>query len=143
MSQDHVYCRVKCNPTGKPPKDHDFKMKKQETPKIYYVEGPDWERTVELDATVFKTRSAQLIEAASRAIETEMKKRDNFNLGGVVIVKDTRSSNREVLVNAYLCLNNVAQYALARKLREKFKTQTGQDLAADRVGYSQAGNTSR
>jgi hypothetical protein len=40
-------------------------------------------------------------------------------------------------VNAYLCLNNAAQYSLAQDLRKNYKAQTGNDLAVDDMGMSE------
>lgn len=97
----------------------------------YYVEGPDWDQNVTLDINAFDTENAQLFEAGTRAIEQEMKKTDNFNIGALLLVKKNKKSKTEKLVNAYVCLNNAAQYELAEDLRKNFKAQTGQDLAID------------
>jgi hypothetical protein len=97
----------------------------------YYVEGPDWSQNVSLDSDAFDTENVQIIEAGTRAIEQEMKKTENFNIGALLIVKKGKKVKGEKLVNAYICLNNAAQYELAEDLRKNFKAQTGQDLAID------------
>jgi hypothetical protein len=97
----------------------------------YYVEGPDWGQNVTLDTDAFDTENAQVLEAGTRAIEQEMKKTDDFNIGALLIVKKGKKAKGEKLVNAYICLNNAAQYSLAEDLRKNFKAQTGQDLAID------------
>ena len=103
----------------------------------YYVEGPDWEQTVTLDTEIFETEEEQLFEAASRAIEKEIANSDNFNLGPIIIVKKSKRSQKESLVNSYICLNNIGQQILAEDLRKNFKNQTGQDLANDQKGYTE------
>lgn len=97
----------------------------------YYVEGPDWGQNVSLNTDAFDTEESQVLEAGTRAIEQEMKKSDNFNIGAMLIVKKGKRVKGEKFVNAYVCLNNAAQYALAEDLRKNFKAQTGQDLAID------------
>jgi len=97
----------------------------------YYVEGPDWNQNISLDSDAFDTENVQIIEAGTRAIEQEMKKTENFNIGALLIVKKGKKVKGEKLVNAYICLNNAAQYELAEDLRKNFKAQTGQDLAID------------
>lgn len=120
------------------------KMSKQTGTATYYIEGPDWARSVEIDTDVFDTFSAQLFEAASQAIEKEIKESDNFNLGAILLVrKGKKATDKELLVNAYICLNNIGKFQLAETLRENFKEQTkkddqpGQDLADDEIGYSE------
>lgn len=103
----------------------------------YYIEGPDWERSVEIDTEVFDTPASQLFEAASQAIEKEIIESDNFNLGAILIVRKSKKQEKEMLVNAYICLNNVGKYELAENLRKNFKAETGQDLAVDEIGYSE------
>ena len=112
-------------------------MNKQAATTTYYIEGPDWSRTVDIDTEVFDSFRAQLFEAASEAIEKEIEESDNFNLGAIVIVKKNKKNEKELLVNAYICLNNVGKHELAENLRKSFKEQTGQDLAVDEVGYSE------
>lgn len=102
----------------------------------FYVEGPDWDHTVSLDPTLFDDERAQVIEAASLAIEKQMRDADDLNLGAIIIVKRSKSAKKEALVNAYLCLVNVGQYKLAEELRKNFKNSSGQDLAEDKMGYS-------
>jgi hypothetical protein len=113
------------------------KMSKQTGIATYLVEGPDWERAVEINTEVFDTLPAQLFEAASQAIEQEISGSNNFNLGAIVIVKKGKGSAKEFLVNAYICLNNASKYQLAENLRKSFKEQSGQDLAIDEIGYSE------
>jgi hypothetical protein len=112
------------------------KMSKQ-TGIIYHVEGTDWERAVQIDTTIFDTPSAQLFEAASQAVEKEIIESENFNLGAILIVKKNKKTTKEFLVNAYICLNNIAKYDLAESLRKNYKAETGQDLATDEIGYSE------
>lgn len=101
----------------------------------FYTEGPDWSHTVSIDPEIFDDERAQLIEAASLGVQKQMKE-DDFNLGAIVIVKKSKSSKKEALVNAYLCLVNLGQYELAENLRKNFKKSSGQDLAEDKNGYS-------
>lgn len=101
----------------------------------FYTEGPDWSHTVSIDPEIFDDERAQLIEAASLGVQKQMKE-DDFNLGAIVIVKKSKSSKKEALVNAYLCLVNLGQYDLAENLRKNFKQSSGQDLAEDKTGYS-------
>lgn len=101
----------------------------------FYTEGPDWSHTVSIDPEIFEDERAQLIEAATIGVQKQMKE-DDFNLGAIVIVKKSKSSKKEALVNAYLCLVNLGQYELAENLRKNFKKSSGQDLAEDKNGYS-------
>jgi hypothetical protein len=101
----------------------------------FYVEGPDWGHNVSLDPELFDDERAQYIEAASLAVEKQLKEED-MNLGAIIIVKKSKSAKKEALVNAYLCLVNVGQYKLAEELRANFKKSSGQDLAEDKMGYS-------
>lgn len=103
----------------------------------YYVEGPDWEQTVSLDTEIFETEEEQIFEAASRAIEKEMSTSENFNLGPIIIVKKSKKAQKEILVNSYICLNNVGQQRLAEDLRKNFMKSTGQDLSKDEHGYTE------
>jgi hypothetical protein len=113
------------------------KMSKQTDVITYYIEGPDWERSVEVDTDIFDTQPAQLFEAASRAIEEEIKASDKFNLGAILIVRKTKKAQNEALVNAYICLNNISEPELAEDLRKNFKAQSGHDLAIDEIGYTE------
>lgn len=101
----------------------------------FYVEGPDWGHTVSIDPELFDNERAQIIEAASAGIEKQVES-DEFNLGAIVIVKKNKTSKKEALVNAYLCLVNIGKYKLAEDLRTNFKKNSGQDLAEDNTGYS-------
>lgn len=102
----------------------------------YHVEGPDWDIDVELDTEIYESERDQLFEAGTRAIELTLKENDKMTIGAVLIVKKQKTS-KEALVNAYICLNNAAQYQMAENLRETFKkTSGGQDLALDQEGYS-------
>lgn len=103
----------------------------------YYVEGPNWAQNVELDVDVFDTLPSQLFEAGARAIEQEIKKSDNFNLGALLIIKKSKKAKSEILVNAYICLVNAAQYKLAEDLRANYKKEHGADLAVDEQGFSE------
>jgi hypothetical protein len=102
----------------------------------FYVEGPDWEQEVHVDPEVFDDERSQLFEAASQAIESQMKIAKNLNLGPILLVRKTKTGKKEAMVNAYICLNNVGQYELAEHLRENFKRESGNDLAVDTEGYS-------
>lgn len=102
----------------------------------FYVEGPDWSHSVSLDPELFDDERAQLFEAASLAVEKELKDSDDVNIGALIIVKKSKSAKKEALVNAYLCLVNVGYYKLAEDLRANFKKETGNDLAEDKMGYS-------
>lgn len=101
----------------------------------YKVEGPDWNTEVEIDAEIFESESDQLFEAGTRAIENMLKENDELNIGAIILIKKNKST-REAMVNAYICLNNAGKYSLAENLRENFKKNSGQDLAADDTGYS-------
>ena len=113
------------------------KMSKLTGMATYYVEGPNWTRKVDIDTDVFDTFESQLFEAASQAIEKEIAESTNFDLGAILIVKKNKKAEKELLVNAYICLNNLGKYQLAETLRKNYKEQTGQDLAADKIGYSE------
>lgn len=113
------------------------KMSSKTKTVTYYVEGPDWEQVVQVDPNAFDTLNAQIFEAATKAVEQELKTPDNFNIGALLIVKKSKKAKAEHLVNAYICLNNAAQYSLAEDLRKNFKERTGQDIAADETGISQ------
>ncbi len=111
------------------------KMKKEKL-MTFYVEGPDWEHSVTIDPTIFEEEKEQLFEAATLALEKQIKVTQVFNVGPVILVRKSKTSKKEALVNAYSCLNNMGQYALAENLRSNFKSASGQDLAADETGYS-------
>lgn len=102
----------------------------------FYVEGPDWTYSVSLDPEIFDDERSQLFEAASVAVETQLKNSDDVNIGAMIIVKKSKAAKKEAFVNAYLCLVNVGYYKLAEDLRANFKKETGNDLAADKMGYS-------
>jgi hypothetical protein len=102
----------------------------------FNVEGLDWIFDLDIDESIFVTPGEQYIEAASRGIEMQISTNEKLNLGPMIIVKK-RGSKKEALVNSYICLNNVSQYALAETLRESYKKQSGgQDLAVDDIGFS-------
>jgi len=111
------------------------KMSKEKTIS-FFVEGPNWEHTVSLDPTIFDDERSQLFEAATLAIEKQMKKDDDLNLGACILVRKSKAAKKEAMVNAYLCLVNVGQYQLAEDLRKNFKESTKQDLADDTMGYT-------
>lgn len=102
----------------------------------YYVEGPNWETNVSLDAEIHDDERSQLLEAATLAIEKRIKEEEDLQLGAVLIVKKTKRSQKEALVNAYICLINAGQYKIAENLRTTFKKETGNDLASDEKGFS-------
>lgn len=112
------------------------KMSSKTKTLTFYVEGPDWGQTVQVNPEAFDTEDAQLFEAATRAIEQELKSPDTFNIGALLIVKKSKRAKTESLVNSYICLNNAAQYELAEDLRKNFKEKTGQDIATDESGIS-------
>ena len=72
----------------------------------FYVEGPDWGHTVSIDPELFDNERAQIMEAASSGVEKQIDS-DEFNLGAIVMVKKNKSSKKEALVNASLCLVNI------------------------------------
>jgi len=102
----------------------------------YYVEGPNWELNVSVDAEIHDDERSQLLEAGTLAIENRMNHELDLQLGAVLIVKKTKRSQKEALVNAYICLVNAGQYKIAENLRETFKKETGNDLATDDKGFS-------
>ena len=103
---------------------------------FFNVQGTDWSYDLEIDTSIFETPREQYLEAASRGIEIQLETNEKLNLGPIIIVKK-KGSKKEALVNSYICLNNVSQYALAETLRENYKKQSnGQDLALDDVGFS-------
>jgi hypothetical protein len=91
----------------------------------FYVEGPDWGHTVSIDPELFDNERAQIMEAASSGVEKQIDS-----------VKKNKTSKKEALVNAYLCLVNIGKYKMAEDLRANFKKSSGQDLAEDKTGYS-------
>ncbi len=111
------------------------KMSKEKTT-TFYVEGPDWEHTVSLDPTIFEDERSQLFEAATLAVEKQMKAAELLNVGAIILVRKSKAAKKEAMVNAYICLSNAGQYALAENLRNNFKKESGQDLALDENGYS-------
>lgn len=109
---------------------------KKEKLVTFYIEGPDWEHSVALDPAIFEQEREQLLEAATQALEKQIKVAETFNVGPVILVRKSKTAKKEALVNAYICLNNMGQYSLAEDLRKNFMKASGQDLAADEVGYS-------
>ena len=105
----------------------------------FYVEGPDWEHKISIDPTLFEDERSQLFEAATLAIEIqikELKQSEEFNLGPILLVKKSKTAKKEAFFNVYLCLVNAAQYKLAEEFRLSYKKSSGQDLADDTNGYS-------
>ena len=102
----------------------------------FYVEGPDWGHNVSIDPELFDDERAQMFEAATLAIEKQMKESDELNLGAILLVRKSKAAKKEAMVNAFLCLVNIGQYVLAENLRENFKKSSGQDLSEDKNGYS-------
>jgi len=101
----------------------------------YHVEGPDWMHSVKIDPEIFEFDKDQYIEAASRAIELQMKV-ETINLGPIVIVRKGKSK-KEAMVNSFICLNNISQFKVAQMLRKNFMKQSnGQDLAMDNDGFT-------
>ena len=115
-----------------------YNMNKMRKEKLltFYVEGPDWEHTVAVDPSLCEDERAQLFEAATLAVEKQLKVAETLNVGAIILVKKGKSAKKEAMVNAYICLVNAGQHILAENLRENFKKQSGQDLAADETGYS-------
>ena len=113
-------------------------MKKMSKPKLktFYVEGPDWEQNVAVDPEICSDERAQLFEAATVAIEKQIKSADTLNVGAILLVRTSKKAKKEAMVNAYICLINAGQHALAENLRINFKSQSGNDLAMDENGYS-------
>jgi hypothetical protein len=77
-----------------------------------------------------------MFEAATLAVEKQMKESDELNLGPILLVRKSKAAKKEAMVNAFLCLVNIGQYVLAENLRENFKKSSGQDLSQDKNGYS-------
>lgn len=102
----------------------------------YYVEGPNWETNVYVDGEIHDDERSQLLEAGTLAIENRISEEENLQLGAVLIVKKSKKSSKEALVNAYICLVNAGQYKIAENLRDTFKKETGNDLATDEKGFS-------
>lgn len=102
----------------------------------FSVSGIDWRATVELDECIFDELGEQYIEAASRAIERTMVKKE-ISIGPVVEVKKIKNK-KAALVNTYICLNNIGKYNQAEELRQNFmEFSGGQDLAVDEKGYGE------
>ena len=102
----------------------------------FYIEGPDWTEEIAVDVDIFEDEVSQLFEAGTKAIEKRVKENTELNVGALLLIKKEKKTNKEAMVNAYICLNNAAQYALAESLRENFKNASGQDLSLDTVGYT-------
>ena len=102
----------------------------------FYVEGPDWGHNISLDPVLFDDERAQMFEAATLGIEKQIKESEELNLGPILLVRKSKTAKKEAMVNAFLCLVNIGQYALAENLRNNFKKSSGQDLAEDKNGYS-------
>lgn len=102
----------------------------------FYVEGPDWGHSVSIDPELFDDERSQYFEAASLALEKQMRDNEDMNLGAIIIVKKSKAAKKEVFVNAYLCLVNIGYYKHAEELRATFKKESGNDLAEDKMGYS-------
>lgn len=111
----------------------------------FVVEGPDWEHSVSINPEIFDDERSQLLEAATRGLEEEIKCAEKLNVGPILLVRPDTSTKskqkssepvKEALVNAYLCLVNTGQYELAEDLRINYKKSSNQDLAMDDNGYS-------
>lgn len=110
-------------------------MRKTKT-MTFYVEGPDWAQTVSIDPDVVETERERLIEAGTVGIEKQIKESDALNLGAILLVRKSKKSKKEAMVNSYICLVNAGHYKLAENLRSDFKKSSGQDLAQDVDGFS-------
>ena len=102
----------------------------------FFVEGPNWETEIMVDTVIHEDERSQLIEAATLAIEQKIDREEDLQLGAVILVKKTKKSSKEAMVNAYICLVNAAQYKMAENLRKNFKKESGTDLATDQNGFS-------
>jgi hypothetical protein len=102
----------------------------------FFVEGPNWETEVMVDTVIHDDERSQLIEAATLAIEQKIDREEDLQLGAVILVRKTKKSSKEAMVNAYICLVNAAQYKMAENLRKNFKKESGTDLATDQNGFS-------
>lgn len=102
----------------------------------FYVEGPDWAQTVSIDSELLETERDRLIEAATLAVEKQIKETESLNLGAILLVRRSKTAKKEAMVNSYLCLVNAGHYKLAENLRVDFKKSSGQDLAQDTNGFS-------
>ncbi len=115
-------------------------MTKESTSTTFTVRGPQWSETVTVDESDFSDDRSKYIEVATRGIEAQWKDVDvKFRLGPVVEVKKSRST-ASVLVNSYWALLNssipLAQDR-AETIRTNYKTETGQDLKLDTVGFTE------
>jgi hypothetical protein len=112
-------------------------MESEKTTNVtFYVEGPDWTEEVAVDVDIFEDEASQLFEAGTKAIEKRVKENPELNVGALLLVKKGKKTNREAMVNAYICLNNASQYDLAQKLKKNFLDASGQDLSLDKDGYT-------
>jgi hypothetical protein len=102
----------------------------------FFVEGPNWETEVMVDTVIHDGERSQLIEAATLAIEQKIDREEDLQLGAIILVKKSKKSSKEAMVNAYICLVNAAQYKMAENLRNNFKKESGTDLATDQNGFS-------
>jgi hypothetical protein len=102
----------------------------------FFVEGPNWETEVMVDTVIHDDERSQLIEAATLAIEQKIDREEDLQLGAVILVRKTKKSSKEAMVNAYICLVNAAQYKMAENLRKNFQKESGTDLATDQNGFS-------
>lgn len=103
----------------------------------FYVEGPNWKETVEVDSDMFSDDGQRVLEAATQAIEVSSKAlKSKFKLGPMVQVKEKGGKERTALVNTYTCLSNAGKHSLAQRLNVKFMDSEGQDLSSDEIGFS-------
>jgi hypothetical protein len=102
----------------------------------FYVEGPDWTEEIIVDVDIFDDEASQLFEAGTKAIEKQVNEKDELNVGALLLIKKGKKTSKEAMVNAYICLNNAAQYDLAEKLKKNFLEASGQDLSLDEPGYT-------
>lgn len=117
-------------------------MTKESTSITFNVKGPQWTETVMVDVSDFSDDRSKYIEIATRGMESQWKSsEDKFRLGPIVEVKQKTKKSKSVLVNSYWCLLNSSiptAQSMAETMRDRYKTETGQDLKLDTKGYTEA-----
>jgi len=107
----------------------------------FTVRGPQWSEIVVIDESDFPDDRSKYMEIATRGMESQWKSSESkFKLGPVVEVKQKSKNSKSVLVNTYWGLLNssipLAQ-SRAETIRENYKTETGQDLQLDTIGFTE------
>ena len=114
-------------------------MTKENASTVFNVKGPQWTEAVTIDLSDFSDDRSRYIEIATRGMELQWKSSQaKFRLGPIVEVKQRTKNGKSILVNAYWCLLNSSipsSQDLAETMRASYKTETGQDLKLDTIGY--------